>query len=55
MQLAKNVEKNFDTLATNFSVLHNYFDSVQQNYFFDLYPLKILDFFQQNRFFCVSS
>jgi len=27
---------------------------IQQNYFSDLYPAKILDFFQQNRSFRVS-
>jgi len=36
--------KNFDILATSSSVLHNYFDIDQQNYFSDLYPSKILDF-----------
>jgi len=37
-----NVAKNFDILATSLSVLLIIL-IVQQNYFFDLYPAKILD------------
>jgi len=37
-----NAAKNFDTLATSLSVLHNYFDS--SNYFINLYSAKIVDF-----------
>jgi len=39
--------KNFDILATDLSVLHNFI--VQQNYFSSLYPAKI-QIFQQNLF-----
>jgi len=35
------IAKNFDILATNLSILYNYFNN-QQNYFSDLYPTKIL-------------
>jgi len=38
-----NAVKNFDFLVTSLSVLQNYFDLVQQNYFSNLYPAKILD------------
>jgi len=42
-----NVAKNFDILAIDLSVLHNLIILiVQQNYFSDLYPLKILDLLQ---------
>jgi len=37
-----NAVKNFDILATSLSVLHIIL-IVQQNYFSDLYPAKILD------------
>jgi len=41
LKIMSNAAKNFDILTINLSVLHNYFDSRQQNYFFDLYPAKI--------------
>jgi len=37
------VAKNFDILATNLSVLHNYFDGLTK-LFSDLYLAKFLDF-----------
>jgi len=37
-----NTAKNFDILIIALSVLHYYFDQVQQNYFFYLYSAKIL-------------
>jgi len=36
-----NAAKNFEILAISLSVLHILI--IQQNYFFDLYPAKILD------------
>jgi len=48
-----NATKNFDNLATSLSVLHNYFDSVQQNYFSD--PAKILNLSAKPFFSCRSS
>jgi len=36
-----NEAKNFDILATSLNIPHNLI--VQQNYFSDLYPAKILD------------
>jgi len=38
-----NAAKNFDILATGLSVLHIIILIIQQNYFSDLYPVKILD------------
>jgi len=46
-----NTAKNFDILVWAFYII---ILIVQQNYFSDLYPAKILDFFfQQNRSFYV--
>jgi len=41
-----NAAKNSDILAS-LSVLHNYFDIGQRNYFSDLYPAEILDPFSK--------
>jgi len=43
--------QNFDILAISLSVLHNYFDS-STNYFFDPYPVKILDLSAKPSFLC---
>jgi len=46
LKIMSGAAKTFDILATDLSVLHNYFDLVelvQQNYFSDLYSAKILD------------
>jgi len=44
--------KNFNILATSLSVLYNYFDTVQQNYFSYLHPAKILDLLAKPFFPC---
>jgi len=41
LKIMSNTAKNFDILAINLSVLHNYFDSSTN--FSDLYPIKMLD------------
>jgi len=46
-----NAKKNFDILTTCLSVLHNHL--VQQNYFSDLCPAKILDLSAKSFFPCI--
>jgi len=46
-----NIAKNFDILAISLNTLHNYFNS--SNYFFYLYPAKILDFSAKLFFPCI--
>jgi len=51
-------KKNFNILAASLSV-HDYFLIDQQNYFSDLYPVKILDlsaesFFPCRKLFCLG-
>jgi len=42
--IMSNAAKNFDNLEISLSVLHNYFNG-SINYFSDLHPAKIFDFF----------
>jgi len=48
-----NVAKNFDILATNLSVQHNYFDG-STKLFLDLYLIKFLDIWAKSFFLCNS-
>jgi len=50
-----NAVKNFNILATNLNILHNYFDNLKiiQNYFSNL--AKILDFSAKSFFPCKKS
>jgi len=46
LKIMSNAAKNSDILAS-LSVIHNYFDIGQRNYFSDLYPAEILDPFSK--------
>jgi len=53
LKTMSNVAKNFDSLATSLSVLHNYFDSSIKLLFWSLCPAKILDLLVKPFFPCI--